>query len=277
MIKIGTINKLTIKRIRNYGAQLDGGESGEVLLPKREVPVKAQPDDEIAVFVFPDREKNLRATTKKPLATVGQFARMQVVATSPAGAYMDWGMVRELLVPLREQQARMVEGKSYIIFVFLDEQGKRITGSTKLDKFLDQGPHDYLEGDEVDLIVCDRTDLGYKAIVDNRYWGMIYKNEVFQDLQFGQQLQGYIKKLRDDAKIDLRLQQSGYQGVDEVADGILETIRNQGGEIGLTDKSPPEAIYAMFGVSKKVFKKAIGSLYKKRLLSIEPEGIKLID
>ena len=275
MAQIGRINKLTIKRIRDYGAHLDGGESGDIILPKRDVPAQCQPGDEVEVFVYIDREKSLRATTKKPLVTVGQFGALQVVANSPAGAYLDWGLHRDLLVPQREQQSRMEEGRSYVVYVYFDEQGNRITGSTKLDKFLDLQPPAYVEGEEVDLVICAQTDLGYKAIVNNGHWGMIYKNEVFQELYVGQRLRGYIKKIREDFKIDLSLQQSGYQKVDDISQGILETIKDHGGVIGVTDKSPPEDIYSLFGVSKKVFKKAIGALYKKRLISIDTNGIKL--
>ena len=276
MAQIGRINKLTIKRIRDYGAHLDGGESGDIILPKRDVPAQCQPGDEVEVFVYIDREKSLRATTKKPLVTVGRFAALQVVANSPAGAYLDWGLHRDLLVPQREQQARMEEGRSYVVYVYFDEQGNRITGSTKLDKFLDLQPPNYAEGEEVALVICEQTDLGYKAVVNNAHWGIIYKNEVFQPLHVGQQLKGYIKKIRDDLKIDLSLQQSGYQMVDDVSQGILKKIEGLGGMIALTDKSPPEEIYALFGVSKKVFKKAIGALYKKRLISIDTNGIKFI-
>jgi len=275
MAQIGRINKLTIKSKRDNGAYLDGGESGDILLAKKYVPKKCRSGDEVEVFVYADRENRLRATTKKPYATVGQFAKLRVVANSSSGAYLDWGLKKDLLVPKREQHARMEEGKSYVVFVFLDEKTNRIAASSKLDKFLSLQPPNYDEGEEVDLIIYDKTDLGYKVFVNNAHGGMVYKNEVFQKLLIGQQLKGYIKKIREDLKIDLSLQQPGYQGVDDISQTILNTIKDHGGRLAVTDKSPPEDIYSLFGVSKKTFKKAIGALYKKRLITIDTNGIRL--
>jgi predicted RNA-binding protein (virulence factor B family) len=275
MAQIGRINKLTIKRKRDYGAHLDGGESGDILLPKKYVPAKCRPGDEVEVFVYVNKEDRLRATTQKPYATVGQFAKLRMVANSSAGAFLDWGLQKDLLVPRREQHARMEEGKSYVVYIFLDEKTNRITASAKLDKFLGLEPPDYDEGAEVDLLICDKTDMGYKAVVNNAHWGMIYKNEVFQKLYIGQQLKGYIKKIRADHKIDLRLQQSGYEKIDDISRSILKVIKDHGGRIAVTDKTRPEDIYTLFGVSKKTFKKAIGALYKKRLITMDTNGIKL--
>lgn len=275
MVQIGRINKLTIKRKLNNGAYLDGGESGDILLPKRHVPMKCRPGDEIEVFVYSDKENRLRATTQKPYATVGQFAKLRVAANSSSGAYLDWGLQKDLLVPKREQHAEMEEGKSYIVFVFLDEKTNRIAASSKLDNFLNLLPPDYDEGEEVDLIINGKTDLGYRVIVNNAHEGMVYKNEVFQKLFIGQQLKGYIKKIREDLKIDLSLQKPGYQAVDGISQAILNTIKDHGGRIAVTDKSAPEDIYSLFGVSKKTFKKAIGALYKKRLITIDTNGIRL--
>jgi hypothetical protein len=276
MAQIGRINKLTIKRIRDYGAHLDGGESGDILMPRRYVPEKAQPGDEVEVFVFADKEGRLRATTQKTYASVGQFAKLRVVACSAAGAYLDWGLQKDLFVPKSEQQDRMEEGKSYVVFVALDDKSKRISASSRLDKFLGLQPPNYAEGEEVDLVICEQTDLGYKAVVNNAHWGVVYKNEVFQKLHLGQELKGFIKKIRDDLKIDLSLQQSGYQKVDDISHAIFKIIKDHGGRIAVTDKSPPEEIYALFGVSKKIFKKAIGTLYKKRLISIDRKEIRLV-
>ena len=275
MAEIGRINKLTIKKKLDYGAHLDGGESGDILLLKKYVPKNCQPGDEVEVFVFLDREERLQATTQKTYATIGQFAKLRVVANSPSGAYLDWGLQKDLLVPKREQHAKMEEGKSYVVFVFLDKKTNRITASSKLDRFLGLQPPNYDEGEEVDLFICDKTDLGYKAVVNNSHWGMVYKNEVFQKLHIGQQLKGYIKTIREDLKIDISLQQSGYERVDSISQSILKTIKDLGGTIAVTDKSPPEEIYSLFGVSKKTFKKAIGALYKKRLITIDINGIKL--
>jgi len=275
MAQIGRMNKLTVKSTREYGVHLDGGESGDILLKNRYVPKDCQPGDAIEVFVYVDREDNLRATTQRPKATVGQFALLQVVENSASGAYLDWGLELDLFVPKSEQLERMEEGKSYIVSVVLDEKNKRIMASSKVDKFLSLQPPDYAEGEEVDLLIYDMTELGYRAVVNQLHGGIIYKNEVFQELFYGQQLKGYIKKIREDLKIDLILQPPGYQGVDDVSQAILQTIKEHGGSIAVTDKSQPEEIYSLFGVSKKTFKKAIGALYKKRLITLDSSGVKL--
>jgi predicted RNA-binding protein (virulence factor B family) len=275
MAEIGKINKLTIKRTRDYGAHLDGGESGDIILSKKDLPEKCRPGDKIDVFVYTDGEARLRATIQKPYAMVGQFAYLRVAENSPSGAHLDWGLKKDLLVPTKEQHGKMEEDKTYIVFVFFDKNTNRITASTKLDKFLNLQSPNYDKGEEVDLLICEKTGLGYKAIVNNSHWGTIYKNEVFQKLNIGQQLKGYIRKIREDLKIDISLQQSGYQKVDDISLNILKTIKDLGGSIAVTDKSPPENIYALFGVSKKTFKKAIGALYKKRLITIGTNGIRL--
>lgn len=277
MVQIGKINRLSIKGTQAYGIHLDGGESGDILLRDKSAAQKYQPGDEIDVFVYVDREQRLVATTQKPKAMVGEFAFLRVVTSSAAGAFLDWGLESDLFAPISEQQDNMREGKSYVIYIFLSEKHNRITASSKLDKFLDLQPPQYEEGEEVDLIVYAETDLGYSAVVNSSHRGMIYQNEVFQKLIIGQRLKGYIKKVREDLKIDLRLQQVGYQGIDDVSQTILNTLKDSGGMVAVTDKSPPEDVYAMFGVSKKVFKKAIGGLYKRRLIIIDTDGLKLAD
>ena len=277
MADIGRINTLRITRTVDHGVFLDGGESGEILLPTQQVPVPCSQGDAVEVFVYVNKEKRLQATTQRPHATVGQLARLRVVANSSAGTYLDWGLPKDLLVPLREQQVKMEEGKSYVVFVFLDEDTMSIAASSKLDKFIDVGYPDYAVGEEVDIFICANTDLGYRAAVNDAHWGLIYENEIFQDLHIGQRLKGYIKTIREDSKLDISLQRSGYKKIDNVARGILKKIEDLGGEVAVTTKSPPEDIYAMFGVSKKVFKMAIGALYKKRVITIEAEGITLVE
>jgi hypothetical protein len=274
MVQIGKINRLSVKGTQAYGIHLDGGASGDILLKDKYAARKYQPDDKIDVFVYVDRDQRLVATTQKPYATVGEFAKLKVVSNSAAGAFMDWGLESDLFVPKSEQQDNMREGKSYVVFIFLSEKNNRITASSKLDKFLDLQPPEYEEGEEVDLIVYAQTDLGYNAVVNSAHIGMIYENEVFQKLVIGQRLRGYVKKIREDLKIDLRLQQTGYQIIDDVSQTILNIINDSSGTVAVTDKSPPEDIYNLFGVSKKVFKKAIGALYKKRLIIIETDCIK---
>ena len=277
MAQIGKINKLTVTRKRDYGVQLDGGESGDILLRKRYVPEKCEPGDTIEVFVYADGPGRLRATTRKPYATVGQFANLRVASNTPSGSFLEWGLEKDLLVPKKEQHVRMEEGRTYVVFVFLDEKSNRITASAKLDKFFSQQPPVYAEGEEVDLLIYDKTDMGYKAVVNNSHGGLIYKNEVFQDLHAGQQMKGYIKRIRQDGKIDLSLQSAGYQKVDAVSRSILDTLKKHGGRIAVSDNSPPEKIYSLFRVSKKTFKKAIGALYKKRLIIIDTDGISLLE
>lgn len=277
MVQIGKINRLLVKGTQAYGIHLDGGAAGDILLRDKFAAEKYHAGDEIDVFVYVDREQRLVATTRKPTAMVGEFALLRVVTNSAAGAFMDWGLENDLFVPKSEQQDNMREGKSYVVFIFLSEKHNRITASSKLDKFLDLQPPPYAEGEEVDLLVYARTDLGYSAVVNSCHSGMIYENEVFQKLVIGQRLQGYVKKIREDRKIDLRLQQTGYKHVDSLSQTILDTLKDRGGLVAVTDKSPPEEIYALFGVSKKVFKKAIGTLYKKRRIIIAPEGIRLVD
>ena len=275
MAEIGKTQKLTIKRTRNYGAHLDGGKSGDILLPSRYVPQKCQPGDKIEVFVYADREDRLRATTKRPFAEVGQFSKLRVKANTAAGTYLDWGLEKDLLVPKSEQKDRMVEGKAYLVFVFLDEKSKRITASALLDNFLSTQPPSYKEGEEVDLFIHEKIDRGYKVIINHSHGGMIYKNEIFKKIVIGQRIKGYIKKIRDDLKIDVSLQKPGHQGFDDISQAILKILKEHGGKMRVTDKSPPEEIYALFGVSKKSFKKAIGGLYKKRRITIDSNGIRL--
>lgn len=275
MAEIGKINKLTVKRLRDYGAHLDGGELGDILLPIREVPENCQAGDEVDVFIYHDREDHLRGTTKKPYAMVGQFAKLQVAANASTGSFLRWGLEKDLLVPKSEQQDKMEVGRSYIVFVFISEESNRITASSKLEQFLNLQAPSYKEGEEVDLLFCEKTELGYRAIVNHAHEGMVYTSEVFKKIFIGQELKGYVKKIREDLKIDLILQKPGYKGVDDIAQTIFKTIKEQGGTIALTDKSPPEEIYARFGVSKKIFKKAIGALYRKKLITIEPSGVKI--
>lgn len=275
MVQIGKVNTLKVKGKQAYGIHLDGGEAGDILLRNKYVPENCQPGDEIEVFILVDREDHLLATTQTPYATVGLFAKLRVVANTSSGAYLDWGLENDLFVPKSEQQKNMEEGKSYVVYVFLSEKTNRITASSKLGKFLSLKPVAYEEGEEVDLIVYEKTPMGYSAIVNQSHGGMIYKNEVFQVLSIGQHLKGYIKKIREDLKIDLSLQQSGYQPVDGVSQNILNILQEKGGRVGVTDKSPPDEIYALFGVSKKIFKKAIGALFKKRLIILDTDGIEL--
>jgi len=276
MTEIGRLNTLRVTRKLGNGVTLDGGAAGEIFLSNKSVPEPCSPGDTVEVFVYVNKAKGLQATTQRPYAIVGQLARLRVVANSSAGTYLDWGLPKDLLVPLREQQVKMEVGRDYVVFVFLDEDTQSIAASSKLEKFIDRSYPEYTVGEEVELFVCDRTELGYRAAVNDAHWGLLYENEVFQELRIGQRLKGYIKAVRDDAKIDLSLQPAGYQKVDGVARGILRKMADLGGRAAVTGKSPPEEIYALFGVSKKTFKMAIGALYKKRLITIDEKGMTLV-
>lgn len=277
MVQIGKINRLSITRSQEGGIYLDGGESGDILLTSKVFGKRYTAGDQLDVFVYVDKEQRLLATVHTPTVMVGEFATLRVVSTSTAGAFLGWGLEDDLFVPRSEQQHSMRKGNAYVVYVFLSDKTHRITASSKLDKFLDLQPPEYEAGEKVDLLIYARTDLGYSAVVNGSHVGMIYENEIFQALDIGQRLEGYVKKIREDRKIDLRLQQTGYQRVDDISQSILDALKGNGGMVPLTDTSPPEEIYAMFGISKKTFKKAIGSLYKKKLIMIGTDGIKLIN
>ena len=275
MIQIGKINTLTVKSIQYSIVHLDGGQSGDILLHTKDAPPQCKPGDRLEVFIYVNREKQLRATSKTPSATVGEFAKLRVVSTTESGAYLEWGLDNDLLVPKSEHLQTMSKGRAYFVYVFLSEKTNRITASSKLDQFFSSQPPNYTIGQEVDLVIYDQSDLGYKAVVNGSHEGMLYKNEVFQHLPIGRELKGFIKKIRADFKIDLSLR--GPQKTGNINQIILKAIRDHGGSMDVTDKSPPEEIYARFGVSKKVFKRAVGALYKKRLIVIDEDGITLAD
>jgi uncharacterized protein len=277
MAEIGKLNKLRIVKELDFGIYLDGGEHGEILMPRRYVPENCKIDDVIEVFIYLDSEDRIIATTEIPYAMVGEFALLKVVSVNDFGAFLDWGLPKDLLVPFREQKKKMEEGKSYIVHVYLDQTSKRIVASSNLDKFLDKLSNDFGPGQEVDLLICTRTEIGYKAIINNTHWGVLYKNEVFQTLDRGQRIKGFIAKIRDDKKIDLCLQKPGYEKVDDLLKTIIDRLKEEGGFIAAGDKTSSEIIYELFGVSKKTYKKAIGALYKSKLITIEDEGIKLSD
>jgi len=276
MIEVGKINTLQVLRSSEFGLFLDGGKLGDVLLPRRYVSSDWNPGDNIEVFVMLDSEDRLTATTQKPYAMVDQFANLRVVAVTAIGAFLDWGMPKDLLVPFREQKIKMREGQSYIVRIYFDRASGRLAASSKLDRFLDKSDADYETGEKVDLLIGAKTDLGYKAIINGTHWGVIFHNEVFSPLARGQRIEGFIKQLRPDGKIDLCLQKPGYEKVTDLTDVILRYLEKQGGFMPITGKSSPEEIYKRFGVSKKTYKQAIGALYKKRKIEFGDEGTRLV-
>jgi predicted RNA-binding protein (virulence factor B family) len=275
MLNIGKINTLNVVKKQGPDVYLDNGTSAKVLLADKKLPESCQVGDTLDVFVYVDSEGHLAATTKTPLAQVDDIAWLKVVSLNYVGAFLDWGLPKDLLVPFSEQHHEMEVGKSYLVKVFLDDKN-RIAATTKIDRFIADESVDFEAGQKVSLIIADKTELGFKAIVNNTHWGLLYQNELFQPLKRGQKLDGYIKQIRDDGKIDLILHQPGYGKVVSLTDNILIKLKENNGALMLSDKRPPEAIYAAFGVSKKVFKQAIGALYKKQLITIDKNGIKLV-
>lgn len=276
MVEIGQYNQLKVSEMSQFGAFLDGGNLGDILLPNRYVSATLKPGDEIEVFIYLDSEDRLVATTQAPFAKVGEFAFLEVAALTPVGAFLDWGLPKNLLVPFREQKGRMIQGKKYLVYLYLDDATKRIVASTKIDKFTNNTSPDYETGQQVSLIIAGETDMGYRAVINHKHIGLLYKNEVFTQLKAGSQTTGYIKKVRTDDKIDLALQKPGYEAIDELAQKVLTHIRQNGGLLPLSDSSSPEEISTILGVSKKAFKKATGALYRQHLITIEPEGLREI-
>jgi len=276
MVKIGDYNTLRVVKEVDFGIYLDGGEDGEILMPEKYVPEGTKPDDEIEAFIYSDSEDRLIATTEQPLAKVNEFACLKVKAVNKFGAFLDWGILKDLLVPFREQKSDMIEGQYYIVYIYLDEKTNRLAASAKINKFLSPETPPYEVYDEVNILIQSKTDIGYKAIIENEYAGLLYENEVFKDIKKGDRLKAFVKKIRDDEKIDLALQKSGYEQIDNISKSILQILKENNGFVAANDKSSPEMIKSLFNISKKSFKKAIGSLYKQRLIDFKDDGIKLM-
>jgi uncharacterized protein len=276
MTAIGERASLKILHEKTFGLFLDGGPLGEILLPRREMPAKWEIGSLVDVFLYHDSEDRQVATLKVPKVMLGQFARLKCVAVTGVGAFLDWGLPKDLLVPFREQKLRMEIGKSYIVHVHVDEQTGRLVASTRIARHMDQGPHDFYLGQEVDLIVFGKTELGYKAIINGTHSGLIFGNDVFQDLQPGEMLKGYIAALRQDGKIDLSLHAPGRGKVDDLESQILLELEARGGFWVLGDHSSAEEIHEELGVSKRTFKQATGALLRKRKITIEKTGIRLV-
>ena len=275
-MQIGKYNTLRVVKHVDFGVYLDGGEFGEILLPIRYVPANCEVDDRVDVFVYVDSEDRIIATTEKPFAEVGDFAALQVKSVTKFGAFLDWGLMKDLLVPFSEQKVYLEEGQLAVVYIYLDEKTNRIVGSAKLEKWVTKTPASFEENDQVEALIAKKTDLGYKAIINNMYLGLIYQNEIFNPVAVGQKVPAFIKQVREDGKIDVRLQRSGAQHVMTEAERILAKLTDAGGFLPTTDKTAPEEIYATFGISKKSYKKVVGELYKRRLITIEEEGIRLV-
>jgi uncharacterized protein len=274
LIQVGTYNELEVIKQMDFGIYLGDG-SVEILMPQKWVPQGTQIGDTLDVFIFRDSEGRLIATTIKPYAIAGEFAFLEVQQANNMGAFLDWGMEKNLLVPFREQPFPLEEGKSYVVFVYVDEETDRIVASAKLNKFIERENIDVKAGDVADLLIYSETDKGYNAIINNLYNGLIYRNEVFDTVRIGDRLKGYIKQVREDNKIDLSLQKSGFELVDDVKWKILKLLKEKNGFLPLHDGSSPEEIKSALQISKKAFKKAVGALYKEQLVKLTPKGVEL--
>ena len=277
MLQIGKYNDLTVVKAVDFGLYLDGGEAyGEVLIPGRYVPEGTAPGDSLHVFIYMDSEDRIIATTEKPAATVGEFAVLKVVSVNKVGAFLDWGLPKDVLLPFREQKGKLMEGDEVLVYLYYDKGSRRIAASSRYEKFLGHEQKDFQPLQEVELLIAEKTDMGYKAIIDGSAIGVLYHNEIYSPVKVGDRVQGYINKVREDDKIDLYLQKPGFEKIDDLGREIIERLKAAPkGFLPFTDKSSSEDIMREFHASKKTFKKSIGQLYKFRKISITDEGIKL--
>ena len=276
-IELGKFNQLEVVKEVDFGVYLDGGEEGEILLPTRYVPEDCKIGDILNVFLYLEMDERLIATTLTPFVQVGQFACLEVSWVNQYGAFLNWGLMKDLFVPFREQKMKMQVGRKYVVHAHLDEESYRIVASAKVERYLSKEKPEYAAGEEVNILIWQKTDLGFKAIIDNKYSGLLYENEIFSSLDTGIELYAVVIQVRVDVMVDLILQKPGFEKVDDFAKTLLDYIKEQGGRIHLNDKSPAEDIYDTFGVSKKTFKKGVGDLYKKRLITLYEDGIALVE
>ncbi|MCQ0112434.1 S1 RNA-binding domain-containing protein [Zhouia amylolytica] len=275
MIKIGEYNTLEILRLTSVGLFLGDEEENDILLPNKYVPVNYEIGDKLKVFCYLDHDERPIATTLKPKIILNNFALLQAVEVNEIGAFMDWGLEKHLFVPYREQARKMEKGKWYLVYLYMDEETDRLVASSKTNNFISNEELSVEKFEEVDLIVSRHTEMGVEVIINQRHKGLVYENEIYSDLHLGDRLKGVVKKIRDDHKIDISLQQIGYKNIEPTAQKILKELEDNNGFLGLHDKSDADLIKEMLGMSKKSFKKAIGSLYKQKLIQIKEDGIYL--
>jgi predicted RNA-binding protein (virulence factor B family) len=275
-MNIGSYNTLKVVKRVAFGLYLDGEEAGEILLPNRYVPASAQIDDYLDVFIYTDGDDRLIATTDKPLAVVGDIAPLQVKAVGSYGAFLEWGIMKDLFLPFSEQTAELNEGDTVVVGLYVDNKTKRVVATMRWGRMLDKTLQpNFAEGDAVEVLVAAKTELGYRVLINGAFVGLVYQNEVFKTLKIGDVMPAYIHRMRTDGKIDVRLRQSGYAAIEGEAAKLLELLKQAGGFLPTTDKSPAETIYEVCGMSKKTYKKAVGELYKKRLIVLKEQGIAL--
>ena len=277
MVKIGQMNRLQAVKQIDAGMLLAGGEFGNILLPRRYLAESVKPGDDLDVFIYLDSDDCIIATTLTPKVMVGQCAHLQVKEVNAVGAFLDWGLPKDLLVPYNEQHKPMEAGRSYVVTVYLDSYTNRITASSKLSHHLQERADGLKIDQAVDLLICGRSDMGYKAVINHTHLGLIFRDDAFRTLVYGERLQGYIKNIRPDRKIGLSLQQQSSKGKDELAEKILRFLVDHNGVSTLTDKSEPDAIYRQYQVSKGKYKNALSALYKQRKILIDDDKITLVE
>lgn len=280
-IELGKMNRLNVAKKVDFGYYLEGyvrGERIEVLLPNNEVNAtlfQEEISQEVNVFIYLDQDERVTATMKEPLAQVGDFAYLEVAWVNNFGAFLHWGPLKDLFVPFREQKMKMQKGQRYIVHLHIDPESYRIMASAKIERYLSTDMPKYHYGQEVNILIWQKTDLGLKAIVENKFGGLLYDNQIFRQIKTGDRIKAYVTQVRPDGKIDLSLQAPGMRSVEDFSEVLLKHLHTNAGSTTLGDKSPAEEVYAVFGVSKKVFKKAIGDLYKRHLILLTPDGLEL--
>jgi uncharacterized protein len=277
MVNIGKFNQLEVVNQVPFGFYLDGGDFGQILLPNNSAPPDCKVGEQVKVFIYHDSDDRIIATTKKPKAEVDQCSALKVISVNKVGAFLDWGLEKDLLVPFSEQDSPMSEGLTYVVYVFVDEQSGRIAASTRLRDFLPETASHFTPRQAVKLLICGRTDMGYKAVIDGTHLGLIFKNEVFKPIKIGYSLSGYIKRIREDGKIDLCFQFHDQEARGSLAEQIIDDLIAHGGLSTLTDKSPAADIAKRFDVSKNAYKKALGGLFKQKRILLDNDKITLID
>ncbi len=275
MIQLGQINQLAVARITGSGAFLEDEEGNDVLLPGKFMPADLQVDDLLSVFIYKDNEDRLIATTQESMIQVGKVSYLEVNQISKFGAFLFTGVDKDLLVPLKEQRAKMVEGGKYFVYTYIDEQTQRLTGTAKIDKILKENKPEFQQGDEVQIMIWSQSELGFNVIVNRKFMGLIYKNQLYKDVQVGQKMTAYINKVRSDGKLDIRMNQSAYDKVEPSSQAVMNYLQDNGGSSRLNDKSSPLLIKRTLGMSKKTFKKALGLLYKQGMIDLLPNGIQI--
>jgi predicted RNA-binding protein (virulence factor B family) len=278
MLQLGQFNLLVVTDTRANGVLLDGGQSRQVFMSLMPGDASYTPGEQVAVFVYLDSDGGLAATTTKPLVEMGQVAWLEVVEANQTGAFADWGLPKDLFIPFAEQQTILRKGQRALVKVYLDNQN-RIAGTTRIDHWIEDDASGLTVGDKVSLVIADKTEMGFKAVINHHCWGLLYNNELFQRITKGQVIDAYVKLIRADNKVDLTLNKPGFSKgkIDDISQRIIDELQAHNGHMSLTDKSPPEEIYKTFGVSKKVFKQALGALYKQRRVSLASDGVRLSD